>query len=47
MLDENYEEMVEMGVTHIYGVANRSLYYQFPFFDIPKQLPQCARLKDI
>ena len=42
MLNENYNEKTELGVTHVNGVAERSLYYDFPFFDIPAQLPQCA-----
>jgi hypothetical protein len=27
---------------HVRGVAHASLFQDFPFFDIPKQLPQCV-----
>ena len=47
MLSDNYEESLELEVTHVNGVTSRSLYHEFPFFNIPKQLPQCARLNDI
>jgi hypothetical protein len=42
MLKENYYEAQTIGRTHVNSVGHLSLFTDFPFFDIPKQLPQCS-----
>ena len=32
----------ELNVTHVNGVGRKSLYTDFPYFNIGKQLPQCS-----
>ena len=40
MLSENYAERVALKVSHVNGVAHKSLFSEFPYFDIPTMLPQ-------
>ena len=42
MMFENFQESQEKNVIHINGVGGLSLYYQFPYFNSSKQLPQCS-----
>ena len=42
MLKEDYLAAKTLEVTNVDGVGHASLYEDFPFFDIPKQLPQCV-----
>ena len=37
---ENYQEKEEINRTHVNGVHDLSLYHDFPFFNVCKQLPQ-------
>ena len=42
-LFENWQEKEQIRSTHVNSVKNLSMYHQFPFFNIPEQLPQCSR----
>ena len=42
MLQENFLESQQTGRLHINGVRNQSLFFEFPFFNSSKQLPQCS-----
>ena len=42
MLRQDFDHSQEIGVTHVNGVGHRSLFFEFPYFDIPTMLPQCA-----
>ena len=46
-LSESYEERIAKGVTHVNGVAGRSLFYEFPFFNVPQMLPQVPFMNKI
>ena len=43
MLKDNVSEALAIERQHVFGVGHSSIYEDFPFFDIPKQLPQCSR----
>ena len=42
MLRENFDEKEAIKRSHVNGVGHRSLFFEFPYFNIPVQLPQCS-----
>ena len=38
----DFQESKEMRQRHVNGVYRQSLFHNFPFFSIEKQLPQCS-----
>ena len=42
MMQNDYLESKELGVKHINGVCNQSLFHEFPYFETSTMLPQCS-----
>ena len=42
VMQNDYLEKEQLGVTHVNGICEQSLFFDFPFFETSTMLPQCS-----